>query len=207
MPAIDTADGDHERALPAIVRASADGALQFVALIDGLGSWGCGAEAAARLHDALARVETLPSDIDPAHLINRMCFPFRAVPDDWWTDGWEFSVVGVIVRATTATIVASGAFTVVHQRGDTRSVVYRPETLADRAVREGKMSPADAKGSPAGHVILSRFFMGEARHLTVTRLDTQPGDRLLAGSAPLDAAPTAAHLAARVVRPAAIVRW
>lgn len=142
---IDAAPAGYSRPDPALITVNRpDGAL--VAVIDGVGSWGTGMEAADWARHRLAQRWTSSSPMTPDTLAADILSVAAAIPgelqDPEW--GWEFSVAALLVVDETLHALAAGIFEVTVVDAAGFHPIYDPETLMKQLLRSGQLTAEQA---------------------------------------------------------------
>lgn len=159
-----------------------------VVLLDGVASWGSGAEAAAWTRERLAREFADAPPAGPRELSDALAVAIAAMPhsiasDDW---GWSFSAAALLIADGRLHAATLGRHAIVMVRSRGTIVLATPARLVDDLVASGQIAAADAERHELSG-ILKGPFLGEAcADLPwAAPIAVDEGDRVLVGDAAL----------------------
>src|SRR5215472_9951851 len=138
MANVDIAPASYRRDEPCVLDSKSNG-LRVVAILDGYGSWGTGAETAHWVRERLGEQWGRARPVDAATIAADLAAAARAIPEEFrdneWGDGFAFAAA--LVRAESVQVMAQGRFGAIHF-GPTQVVpLYTPGTWVMEQVAAG----------------------------------------------------------------------
>ncbi len=132
-------------------------------LLDGVSSWGSGAEAAAWTRVRLAHVFELRPPTSPHALADELMSTLRNLPDSITADdwGWSFSVAAAVIYGGTIQVASLGRHAIIALKQGQSITLAAPIRLVDDLVALGRVSPADAERHPLNRIMKGPF-LGDA---------------------------------------------
>lgn len=153
-----------------------------VVLLDGLGSWGTGAEAAAWTRERFAHDFERAPPTSPRAFTEALSRALTELPlsitAEW--GGWSFSAAAVLVDGPCWHVASLGrhAIVAVGPRGAT--TLAAPQRPLDALVASGQVTPAEAEHHSIAH-FLQGPFVGDAEFVWLPPIDDAEVDCVLVG--------------------------
>ena len=200
-----TCTSRHRGAAEPIVWSSASA--RGVILLDGSGSWGAGAEAAAWIRHALA--ERLPDEeIEPKTVSAELTRAIAQLPDSISGDelGWHFSIAAVLFGGTHVQVTALGVFSILLIHNQEARPLVTAKRLIDDLVAAGHLSRAEAEQHEYRKILVGPFFGPGATELCWSEpVPVSSADQILIGDASIITC-VAAHASLLQIRHALALR-
>jgi hypothetical protein len=135
------------------------GAASVVGIVDGMGSWGSGVEAADWVLQRLVAGWSTRIPSSAKGIAAEIADVARQIPDQWQGDdmGCSFSVALIVRLGATVEVVAAGAYNVWSLGSAEEKPLFRPRRWIDEQVRLGNLSVAEALVHPLREVMTGPF--------------------------------------------------
>jgi hypothetical protein len=152
------------RDCPGVVEHTTSG-WRLAGVIDGVGSWGYGMEAADWVRRDLERRWAALKEPTPEAVVEEIEGSITRLPKDYTDaeEGYSFSVALVLVKGTTLTVVAAGANGVVRLTDTGSQAFFAPRRWIDSLVAEGHITLDVARAHPLRHCVVGPWVADEPR--------------------------------------------